>query len=175
VFILYLTRQLGISPAVQGLIFAAGAPGALLAALVSARIAKRFGLGMTIMAAIFVSGAALLLIIPANGADWVSSAFLVSAFFISSFGNVTYNVNQVSLRQAITPNHLLGRMNASMRFLVWGTIPVGALIGGFLGDHIGLKPTILFGLVLGLTPFLWIFFSPVRQLREVPEAGGEIA
>ena len=98
----------------------------------------------------------------------VFGVLIVSGFMIG-MGTVTYNVNQVSLRQAITPNRLLGRMNASMRFLVWGTIPLGALIGGALGDAIGLRPTILIGTLGGLTSFLWIFFSPVRKLKTQPE------
>ena len=93
---------------------------------------------------------------------------LVVSGFFGGFGNVIYNVNQVSLRQAITPDRLLGRMNASMRFIVWGTIPLGSLIGGLLGDAIGLRPTIIVGTLLGLSSFFWVFFSPVRGLKEVP-------
>ncbi len=168
VYILYLTRELGVPPAVQGIIFAAGAPGALLAALFSARVTKRLGLGRAIITAIFLSNVASLLIIVARGPLPVVAILLVTAGFFSSFGNVVYNVNQVSLRQAITPDRLLGRMNASMRVIVWGTIPLGALIGGALGDAIGLHPTIIIGTGFGLISFVWIFFSPVRQLREVP-------
>jgi hypothetical protein len=92
-----------------------------------------------------------------------------------SVGTVVYNVNQVSLRQSITPDRLLGRMNASMRFLVWGTMPVGALIGGALGDAIGLWPTILLAaLVQCVSPF-FVLLSPVRQLRQQPTPVGEPA
>ncbi len=170
VFILYLTRELGVPPAVQGVIFAAGAPGALLAALVSARVAKRLGLGKAIIAAILLSNVSSLLIILANGPLPVAATIMVVSGFFSSFGNVIYNVNQVSLRQSITPDRLLGRMNASMRVIVWGTIPLGSIIGGALGDAIGLRPTIVIGTVLGLSAFLWIFFSPVRKLKAVPAA-----
>ncbi|HVU12555.1 MAG TPA: MFS transporter [Phototrophicaceae bacterium] len=168
VYILYLTRALNVPPAVQGIIFAAGAPGALLAALFNAPVTKRLGLGRTIVAAIFLSNAAALLIILATSAALPSIVLMVLAGFLTSFGSVMYNVNQVSLRQAITPDRLLGRMNASMRFIVWGTIPLGSLIGGFLGDAIGLKPTIIVGTILGLSAFLWVFFSPVRRLTAVP-------
>jgi MFS family permease len=173
VYILRLTRELHVLPAVQGIIFAAGAPGALLAALFSARIAKRLGLGTTIILGIFLSNAAGLLILLANDSSLIAAAFLVGAGFFVGFGSVVYNVNQVSLRQAITPDRLLGRMNASMRFLVWGTIPLGSLIGGLLGDAIGLRPTIIIGTLLGLSAFLWIFFSPVRRLKDVPPSAQE--
>jgi MFS family permease len=172
VFILYLTRELNLPPAIQGIIFAASAPGALIAAVFSARVAKRFGLGRTIMLAILLANAAELLIIPAKGPTPVAAALLIVAGFLGSFGNVIYNVNQVSLRQAITPDRLLGRMNASMRVIVWGTIPLGALIGGALGEAIGLYPTIILGTILGLVSFLWIFFSPARHLTEVPAPEG---
>jgi hypothetical protein len=82
---------------------------------------------------------------------------------------------QVSLRQTITPHRLLGRMSASMRFIVWGTIPVGALIGGALGGAIGLRQILVVGAVGSLLPSLWIIFSPVRGLREQPQPIEEAA
>jgi MFS family permease len=168
VFIVYLNRQLHMEPTVQGIIFAAGAPGALLAALIGARVTKRLGLGISIMGGIFVATASSLLVVFATDTSLLTAVILVVMFFLGSFGNVLYNVNQVSLRQAITPDRLLGRMNASMRFLIWGTIPLGSLIGGWLGDAIGLRATIILAVIGGVSPFLWILFSPVRRLKEIP-------
>jgi hypothetical protein len=74
----------------------------------------------------------------------------------------------VSLRQAITPEHFLGRMNATMRFLVWGTIPIGSLLGAGLSEVVGVHTTIWIGTLLGLTTFLPVFLSPVRSLRTIP-------
>ena len=82
---------------------------------------------------------------------------------------VVYNVNQVSLRQSIVPDRLQGRMNATMRFLVWGTLPIGALAGGFLGDAIGLRPAITIAVVGGMAAFLWVLLSPVRRLRQISD------
>jgi MFS family permease len=169
IFLLYLTRDLNMPPAILGIIFAAGAPGALLGALFASRVAKRVGLGRTIV------GSALLIQVMAVPVLFSGNLAVVVALLIISglgrgFGNVVYNVNQVSLRQAITPNRLLGRMNASMRFLVWGTIPIGSLIGGALGEAIGLRPTILVGVVGGFLSVAWVFFSPVRMLVEQPAA-----
>ena len=95
--------------------------------------------------------------------------YLAVAFFVSSITNVVYNVNQVSLRQAITPQRFLGRMNATMRFLVWGTIPIGSLIGAGLSEVIGVRNTVWVGSLLGLLPFLFVFFSPVRGLAKIPD------
>jgi predicted MFS family arabinose efflux permease len=96
-------------------------------------------------------------------------AALIAAQFAGSAGVVVYNVNQVSLRQAITPDHLLGRMNASVRFLIWGTIPIGALIGGFLGERIGLRPTLFVGAGSSFLSLLWLLLSPVRRVRRAED------
>jgi hypothetical protein len=74
----------------------------------------------------------------------------------------------VGLRQAITPDRMLGRMNATMRLIVWGTIPVGALVGGFLGATIGLQTALWVSAMGAFLGFLPVFFSPVRSLREIP-------
>jgi hypothetical protein len=100
---------------------------------------------------------------------------LAAGFFVASLGGPLYNINQVSLRQAITPHHLLGRMNATMRFLVWGTMPIGSLLGGFLGTTIGLGPTLMVSAFGSSVVFLWVFLSPVRTLGSPPlHSDGEL-
>jgi len=170
VFLLYLTRELGIEPAVLGLIFAVGSLGALVGATLPGWAARRFGLGPAIVWGQFLTGASSLLIPLANGPLAVAVPLLMLASFLMGFGNPIYNVNQLSLRQAITPDRLLGRMNASMRFIVWGTIPIGALIGGVLGEWIGLRPTLIVGVAGMALAFLWVYFSPVRELHEQPSS-----
>jgi predicted MFS family arabinose efflux permease len=168
IFVLYMTRQLGLEPALIGIIFAASGPGALLGALFAGRIASMLGLGRTIVSSI-AFGALFSFLIPlASGPLPVKMATLMVASFVIGFSNPVYNINQVSLRQAITPDRLLGRMNASMRFIVWGTIPLGALLGGWLGDAIGLWPTLLVATVGQFLAPLWVLLSPVRSLREQP-------
>jgi predicted MFS family arabinose efflux permease len=88
--------------------------------------------------------------------------------FVGGVCSPVYNINQVSLRQAITPDRVQGRMNASTRFIVWGTIPLGSLMGGALGDAIGLWPTLAAMATCSLVAPLWILFSPVRRLKEQP-------
>jgi hypothetical protein len=82
---------------------------------------------------------------------------------------VIYNVNQLSLRQALCPERLQGRMNAVMRFLVWGTIPLGSLIGGGLASTIGLRATIWVGVLGAMLSVLPVAFSPVRSVERIPE------
>jgi predicted MFS family arabinose efflux permease len=131
-------------------------------------VATRFGLGATIIGASFLGGFANLFLLLAGGPGIAVSGILILAMFIGGISNPVYNINQVSLRQAITPDRLQGRMNASMRFIVWGTIPIGALMGGALGDAIGLRPTLTLMVACYLLAPLWVLFSPVRQLKEQP-------
>ena len=151
-----------------GLILAAGGPGALLGSLLAGRVAGRFGLGVSIIGSSFVSGLAYLLIPLARGPSFFVVGLLMVAAFIGGVTNPVYNINQVSLRQAITPDRLQGRMNASVRFIVWGTIPIGALMGGALGETLGLWPTIMAMAVCSMLAPLWVLFSPVRMLRTQP-------
>jgi MFS family permease len=168
VYVLYATRQLGIEPALLGIIFAAGGPGALLGSLLAGRAADHFGFGSTIIGSISIGALANLLVPLASGPSAVVAGMLMLAAFIAGLCNPIYNINQVSLRQAITPDRLQGRMNASVRFIVWGTIPIGAVLGGALGQAIGLWPTLLSMALGSLLAPLWVVFSPVRQLRSQP-------
>jgi MFS family permease len=168
VFVLYMTRELGLQPAVIGLIFAVSGPGALLGAVLAGWLARRLGLGTTIIASIFVGALSNLLIPLASGSAVQITAMLMIPMFIGGATSPIYNINQVSLRQAITPDQVQGRMNASMRFLVWGTIPIGALLGGALGQAFGLWPTIMAMVIGELLAPAWVLFSPVRQLRVQP-------
>jgi MFS family permease len=88
---------------------------------------------------------------------------------LGGFCGVGWNINQVSLRQAITPPRMQGRMNATMRFIVWGTMPIGAILGGALGSTIGLHPTIVIGAVGGLVAFVPVALSSVRHIVTMPE------
>jgi MFS family permease len=168
VYVLYITRELGLQPAVIGLIFAVSGPGALLGSLLAGPIAQGFGLGRTIVGSILIGALANLLVPLAGGPPFVAAGMLMVAAFFAGVSNPLYNINQVSLRQAITPDHLQGRMNASMRFIVWGTIPIGALLGGGLGQVFGLWPTIVAMVLAELLAPLWVLFSPVRRLKEQP-------
>jgi MFS family permease len=172
ILILYLVRELGFTPLLIGLAFSAGSVGALVGALTANPIGRRLGVGPTIVLTAFTSGpgALLVAIAPPN----LALPFVAAAVFLGSFGGVAYNINQISFRQAITPERMQGRMNATMRFIVWGTIPPGNLIGGFLGGAIGLHETIWVGAILSLTPFLPVLFSPVRSVREMPAPVGDL-
>jgi len=101
--------------------------------------------------------------------DYFAFFAIAGMFFVTLIGNLYYNVNQVSFRQAIVPVRLQGRLNATMRTIVWGTLPLGAIAGGVLGNAIGVRDAIIVSLVGGAFSFLWVLFSPVRQIKEMPE------
>jgi predicted MFS family arabinose efflux permease len=124
--------------------------------------------GRTIIGASII-GAPTFLVIPFAPEGNAALAVLIPAFIIGGLSNVIYNVTQVSLRQAITPERLQGRMNSVMRFIVWGTIPLGSIIGGVLASSIGVKETLIVSGIGCFLPFLPVLFSPVRDIREMPE------
>jgi len=164
--LLYAYRTLGISKGIIGIAFSMGAVGFLVGVLVSSAFTKRLGLGRAIAASIAFNFA-LLLVLLANGT--FSVLILGAAFFISYFGTPIYNINQVSLRQIITPNRLQGRMNATMRTIVWGTIPAGSLLGGILSTSLGITPTLIVGALISGISALWIVLGPTFKLQKQPE------
>jgi MFS family permease len=167
VFTLYAVQELGIGPSTLGLIFAVGSGGALVGAFVAAPLTRRLGVGPTIIVSMLVSSLSALAIPLARGGAAV--ALLMAGQAVLSLCGPIYNVTQVSLRQTITPARLQGRMNASMRFLVWGTIPLGSLAGGLIGESLGIYTALLVGTLGAQLAFLWVLLSPVRALREHPE------
>ena len=99
--------------------------------------------------------------------DWTLALLAVAEIGFGT-GVVLYNITQVSFRQGLCPPELLGRMNATMRFLVWGTLPLGGVIGGVLGTLIGVRATLLVAAIGGGLAFLPVFLSPLRRMRELP-------
>ena len=167
ILILFAVRELGLTAGAIGVALAIGNVGFLGGAFVADRIARRVGLGRAIIgsAVLFgLGGFAYPLATPSTAV-----ALLVAGGILIGFGGVVYNVNQVSLRQAITPGRMQGRMNATMRFVVWGTMPIGALAGGALGGAIGLRPTLWIAALGGCLSFVPPLLSPVRKLRSMPE------
>jgi MFS family permease len=172
VLIVYAVRVLDLRPGLLGLAFTLGNSGALVAAFSAGAISRRIGVGPTIIGASVIGGPMFLLAAFAPHGN-AALAILGPAVLVGSFSNVVYNVTQVSLRQTITPERLQGRMNSVMRFIVWGTIPVGALLGGALGTWIGLKQTLVVGGIGCCLPFLPVLFSRVRGIREMPDPAEE--
>ena len=168
VFVVYAVRTIGLSAAQLGLVLGIGAFGSLAGALLANRVTRRVGLGRTLRLATITAGLAPLLFLTAHGHGVPSVAVLTVGYGLAGFMLVIYNVNTVSLRQVVTPNRLLSRMNASYRMVLFGTIPIGALLGGTLGQYLGLRTAMVITLILLTSPIAWTFFSPVFRLRSMP-------
>jgi MFS family permease len=167
VFLVFAVRELGLSPGLIGVVFSVGAAGSLVAALTAMRVSRRFGIGPTTIAVILLQGPAVVAMAFAPAGN-EALAVLVPAQLVLGYTLVTYNIVQVSYRQAICPARLQGRMNSAMRFIVWGTIPLGTLAGGALASAVGLREAIVIGGIGSGLAFLWILFSPQRHLRDMP-------
>jgi MFS family permease len=166
--VLFAVHELHLSPGIIGIAFAVGNAGLLAGAAVADRVAGPLGgLGRAIIVSILVSEVGAVLLPVATTATAIPVLAAAQLFF--GVGAIVYNVNQVGLRQAITPDRMLGRMNATMRFVVWGTLPIGALIGGALGEAIGLRATLWVAAGGGAFAVVPLLLSPVRSLRSIPD------
>ncbi|HEX6500674.1 MAG TPA: MFS transporter [Micromonosporaceae bacterium] len=170
-WVLLLARNLHLSAGMIGLVSSVASIGGLIGAFTATRVSRRLGQGPTIWVSIAVT-APFALPVPFAQRGWLLWAAALG-MAVWSWGAVVYNITQVSFRQGLCPERLLGRMNATMRFLVWGTMPLGGFLGGVLGQFVGVRPTLLIGAVGGLFAFLPVLLSPLRSLRELPSATEE--
>lgn len=163
---LYATRELGLSAGELGAAHILGGAGALLAAVLARHATRRFGTGPTILVGVSCSALSwsLLALMPASaGALWT----LGGALFVFDFGITLYWIAYASLRQAVTPDHMLGRMTSTMRFFTVAAGPIGALIAGHAGEAIGIRATLLAmsALVVGMVAILYF----ATGLKHVPD------
>jgi MFS family permease len=167
--VFFLRRVLEAGPATIGGVFSALGIGGLAGALTARRIAGRVGQGRAIwMAAAFPAPFGLLLPLAELGWRlWLGVAGAALAWG----GVVVYNVIQVSVRQAMTPERLLGRMNATMRFMTWGVVPIGSVLGAALGEWLGARAALVVGVLGTCLAFLPLVLSPLRTMR-TPQAHG---
>jgi MFS family permease len=167
VYALYGLRTLGFSPAIVGLTIACGGLGSLVGALLVTPATRRFGLGPSIIGGLLISAACSGLIWLAGGWPLAALLLMFLAQFVGDAAHSVAELNQLSLRQAITPEHLLGRVNAGMHVLGQGVGTLGILVGGLLGETIGLRPTVAIAALGGLAGALWLLASPLRRLRRL--------
>jgi MFS family permease len=168
IFTLYAVRVLHFSPDKLGLAIGSLAAGALCGSLLAGRVERLIGLPATLTLAIVgVCASPLLLLIPRD-AGVLSIALSMAAWYGHGFGIGMWNVNTITLRQVLTPMNVLGRMNATYRMVLFGALPVGALLAGLLGSAVGYWHAILISTIALTTPMLWLTFSPVFRLKEMP-------
>jgi MFS family permease len=173
IFVVYAIRSLHLTPFKLGLAVGAVAVGGLIGSLFTNRARKVFGLGRSMIYSTIASSAApLVLLIPRN-AGIVSMTIMMAAQFVYGLGIASLNVNAITLRQVITPRRVLARMNATYRMLIFGVPPLGAIIGGVLGTALGLRPALVISVIAITSPMLWLIFSPVFRLKEMPAGPDE--
>jgi MFS family permease len=168
VYVLYMTRVLGLSAVGVGLVFAIGGVGSFAGSIVAERLARHFGPGPAMIGAQVAFGLTGMLVPLAVLVPSWALPMIVASEFAQWMAILVYWVNAISVRQAITPDRVLGRVNATMWFLAGGANPIGSVIGGALGGLIGVPLTLVvasFGMLLG---FLWLLLSPVRGLSAMP-------
>jgi MFS family permease len=171
VVILYLVRSIGLAPGVLGVVFAIGSIGFIVGAMLPTRLVRNFGVGPTLAGSIAVVGLSDLAI-PLAGQDvrWVALAVGLGQVFFG-LGLTVFRVAQISVRQVLVPDQLLGRVGAAMNLFGWGTAPLGAIVGGVLGQTIGLRSTLLLGAILEAATAIWIWRSPLWAMRDVERSG----
>jgi len=164
--VLYVTHDLRMTPSQLGIILASLNVGVLGGILVTPRVVRQFGLGPTLIVAPVLGYIGAAMVPLAAGPSIGTVALLTLAQALTGVGLIIYDINSMSVRQAVTPDRLLGRVNATKQALTWGTTPIGAVLGGVLGELIGLRPAmacVAIGLWLALP---WTLFSPLRTMRE---------
>lgn len=163
----FLVRVLHVRPALTGLIMAGSAIGAIAGGVFAGRLAKKIGSARVIWVSMLVFSAPQV-IAAAAWRGWGVLLFPLG-WGITGFSALVYNVAQVSYRQSVTPPELMGRMNAAVRWVVWGTLPIGGVLGGVLGTLIGVRPALWLAFIGSWAAGWFVFFSPLRHMRDVPQ------
>lgn len=168
-FVLYVTTELGVSPGALGLIIGVAGVGGLLGAAITGPLSRRIGIGPALVAGMIVFPAPLILVPLAGGPEPMKLALLFVAEFVSALGVMILDITAGSVQTAATPEPMLAVVSGFQRTVNYGIRPIGALLGGALGAAIGIRPALwiaTFGALLGV---LWMVFSPLRTMRELPE------
>jgi MFS family permease len=168
-FLLFLSRDLELQPSVYGMVFGIGGICSLIGATFAERVERRLGLGLTMIVTLFLMSAGLLMVPLAGGPFWLI-VVLVSAQQVSDAAGTMYLIHERSLIQATVPSQSLGRVTASLRVIGWIAMLVGTILGGLLGESIGPRATLFVGAAVALPSTLWLVWSPVRSLRQMPMA-----
>ena len=164
-YVLYVVRDLHVTAVLVGFLVAAGGLSSLAGTLAAGRAINAVGVGPAIGGGLALYGATSVLIVLAHGPVWLTAGFLFAAQLVGDASVTLYLVSEVSLRQSIIPNALLGRVNAAMRLLTRGATPLAAILAGVLGGVIGLRLTIAAGVAGVILAGLWLLLSPVRTAR----------
>jgi MFS family permease len=167
VYMLFVTKELGFEPGVLGFIFAVGGVSSLVGSLSAGRSARQIGAGPTIALGRMALGAFMLLLPVAQDASIVAGAFLIGQQLGDGFWTAA-DVNDMTIRQTVTPERLLGRVNAALRQATLAAMLVGSLSGGVIGELAGLRAALLVGCAGTILGGAIALLRPVRETRSMP-------
>jgi predicted MFS family arabinose efflux permease len=170
IYVLYMTRELGLDAAAVGFVFASGGVGALLGSVAAAPARARWGVGRVLVGSLVLFGLFGMTVPLAVLFPRYALPLIVASELLQWLALIVYQINAVSLRQAVAPAALMGRINGSMRFITWGFRPIGSLIGGYLGTRIGLPATLVVGAFGMLIAFAPLLASPVLNWQDIAES-----
>jgi hypothetical protein len=171
ILFVYLARDLKLSGTAIAVLVFVGSMGSFLGVLIVTRINKWFGLGWCIVLSMCTGAAGGVLLATSSGSSLLAIVLVGLGFTLINAAEPLFNINAISIRQIITPTSLMARTTGSIRFVVWGTLPIGALIAGFMGDAFGGRATmIIIGLGF-LVPAVMTLISPFRRIRTVSDVG----
>ena len=163
-----ILRILGFSPTTLGIIFGIGSVGGLLGALATPWLTRRIGEGTAVSLSSVAYGPTVLCLPLAGAFPAAALPLLIGGALLQSFLVLVYNITQVTMRQRLTPPRLLGRMNASIRFVVWGVMPIASIAAGILGTTIGVLPTMWIGAIGATLSCVFVLFSPITRMKVLP-------
>jgi len=175
VFPVLIWRDLRLPPAFFGTVMGVASVGFLAGAGLSSRLPGAIGIGRTIAISASLGAPAFLLLTLTPASLDLAAVTLFVGWFVAGMSQVIYNVAQISLRQAITPSEMQSRMNATMRFIVWGTIPIGSLMGGAMATILPVRAALIFAALASFASAVPILLSPLRSLREMPASSEDAA
>jgi predicted MFS family arabinose efflux permease len=170
VILFYVARDLGFKPGLLGVIFAIGGVTSFVGAVTTGRVTRRLGVGPAMIVALPVIALGRLFVPLAADTSLAAVALLIASQFVTDPFWTLYEITHVSVRQAITPDRWQGRMNASLRFLDFGGMLIGALVGGWLGDAVGARTTLTAASLATLFAAAPLLVPAVRGLKEAPVA-----
>ncbi len=166
--IFYMVRDLGFAPGILGTIWAVGGISSLAGAMATGGVTRRLGIGPAMIVGLLLSSIAMFFIPLAQGATLTAALLLILQQVSGDGPGTIYQINEVSLRQGIAPERLLGRVNASAEFLRLSATLAGSLLGGLIGGWIGVRSMLFVASFGTLLSTFWLVFSPIRALRKCP-------
>jgi MFS family permease len=166
--VLLLVDELHQPEWMVGVLMALGGLGGLAGAMTTGWVSRRFGHGRVLWLA-FVGCLPPGLLMSTSSVGWGLLLFAIP-WFVMNYGTIVYNVAQISFRQSVCPPGMMSRMNATVRFVIWGTFPLGGLTGGALGASAGVRLGLAVAAAGMLLSAVWVLASPLRHMRDLPAA-----